>query len=240
MDNRLVQIGLVFLAFYVILQIMNKDTSQEHLDSSVQDFPSVSIQQDPFSQAQVSVTQQPPNETVVNVSMPTGSSALTSGVPSTLAGATVSQASANPVSTSTPSSALTNVSALTSVDETLLAAAPPRLPGDEVKTVNQNIFAPAPSDLDAMFGRRGNLDPTDLIPKVQDAELYAGIKPDPKLNQNFLQNRWSLGIMTDKNSYNMVNDLRGAPPPPPMSITGVFNQPVKFPDLYRRSLADIS
>jgi len=253
LNNKLVQIGLIFLAFYVIMQIMNKNVSQENMDTLVTVSPqsgAVDVQQSMLSPTQVSVSQNPPN-TIVKIETPSLSNALTAGQPSAanalvtpeLAGSTGS-ASAKPIVTAAPSAAISggNIpSALTSVEETLLAAAPPTLP-NEITTAkpNQNIFAPEPTDLDEMFGRRSTLDPAELIPKTQDAELYGGLKPDPKLNQNFLQNRWSAGIQTSSNSKGrVINDLRGVLTVP-FSVVSPFNQTTQFPDLYRKSLADIT
>ncbi len=253
-DNKLVQIGLVFLAIYIVMQIMNKNVSTENMDTVVTVTPesngpaNVSVAQNPFSSSQVSLTQNPP-DTIININQPT-SGALTSTPPAPsnalvtqeLAGAT-GAASAVPVVTSAPSASITggNIpSALTSVEETLLAAAPKPLTAAETQvTANQNIFAPEPVDLDSMFGRRSQIDPADLIPKVQDAELYGGIQPDPKLNQNFLQNRWSYGIDVSKPKRGFINDLRGAPSAPSIAVISPFNQPTQMMDLYRKSLAEI-
>lgn len=236
LDNKLVQIALVFLAFYVIMQIMNKNVTQENMDTLV----TVS----PQSGAQIDIQSQ--NPATVQISAP----ALTSGAPAAanalvtpeLAGST-GAASATPVVTAAPSFAISGgpvPGALTSVEETLLAAAPAESAAGPVNVAaNQNIFAPEPTDLDSMFGRRAAMDPADLIPKTQDAELYGGLKPDPKLNQNFLQNRWSLGISVDTPKRNPINDLRGAAPNP-ISIVSPFLNITQFPDLYRKSLADIT
>ena len=90
-----------------------------------------------------------------------------------------------------------------------------------------------------MFGRRDTLDPAELIPKTQDAELYAGLVPDPKLNQNFLQNRWSLGIDTKIANRNTVQDLRGAKAVP-LTVISPFNQVTQMPDLMRKTLDEVS
>ena len=242
LDNKLVQIALVVLAFYVILQIMNNHVSQEHLDTVVSVPPS--------GQAAVSIAA-PGAETLVQVSAPPALSALSNTVPQPSNGlttpelaATSSAASAIPVVTSSPSAALTNniPAPMTAVEEDLVAAAPQSLPEDlAMGKQNANIFAPEPTDLDAMFGKRGFVEPSDLIPKVsQDAELYGGFVPDPKNSQNFLTNRWSLGIDVSKPKKGFVNDLRGIPFPPKLSSLGPFGEVTQFPDLYRKGLGDIT
>ncbi len=233
-NQRVVQIALVFLAFYVIMQIVNQNKIQENLDTLVTvDQPSsqVTVQQSPLSSTQVTVEKNPP-DTLIKLQTPTVSP------PSALA---TSSTSAKPVATDTPSAALTAgkvPSALTSVDNTLVAAAPTGI-DSSVTVPGESIFAPEPSDFDALFEKKTVLDPSDLIPKNADVELYGGFKPDPNLDQNFLQNRWSLGIDTSVTKHNFINDLRGAYPNP-ITNTGIFNLPTQLPDLHRKSLGDIS
>lgn len=146
-----------------------------------------------------------------------------------------------PVSTGAPSAAITGKdvpSPLTSVEETLLAAAPPKLSSSFGE---ENVFAPTPVDMDALFDRKTSLDPSELIPKVQDSELYAGLQPDPRLNQNFLNNRWSLGIETSISKRNPVHDIRGVPPNPiAAGFTAIWNAPTILPDVHRKSICDVS
>jgi len=229
LDNRLVQIALFFLAFYVILQMVNGPTAQEHLDAEV------SIAAAPGTQTTVSVQPSP----ALSNTVPAPANSL---VTPELAAAS-STASAVPVVTSAPSAAISTTvpSPLTSVEETLIAAAPQVLPQDQRAGLqNANIFAPEPTDLEAMFGRRGYVEPADLIPKTTDAELYAGLVPDPNLNQNFLQNPWSMGIDTSIGKFNAIQDLRGLPYPPTLSIVSPWQNPTKFPDLYRKSWNDVT
>lgn len=259
-DNKLVQIALVVLAFYVILQITNNDVSQEHMDTVVNITPptattqtAVNVEQHPLSENKVSVTQNP-NSTLVTVTTPqftqqvsSTSPALSAGAPQPsnalttpeLSAAHAEMASAKPVVTSAPSAALSSgkvPSPLTSVQETLLAAAPPVLPAVQEE---KDVFAPDAIDVDEMFSKRTTLDPSDLIPKTQDAELYSGLQLDPAMNQNFLQNRWSLGIDASAPKRNFSNDLRGAHAVP-LAVISPFGQPTQMPDLYRKTLGEIS
>ena len=232
LDNKLVQIALVVLAFYVVMQIMNNHVSQEHLDT-VLSVP-------PAGQATVAVNA-PGAQTTVSVSSPLAANAL---VTPELA-ATSSSASATPVVTSSPSAALTTSipAPLTAVEEDLMAAAPKNVVGQATDgSQNANIFAPEPVDLDQMFGKRGFLDPSELIPRVstEDAELYGGFAPDPNLDQSFLQNRWSMGIDASVGTHNFINDLRGLPYPPKLAQVSPWQNPTQFPDLYRKSLCDVS
>lgn len=231
LDNKLIQIALVFLAFYVILQMMNGQVSQEHLDTVVQ------VESPGLAQTKVQIEQ--PVTSAVSNTIPAAANSL---VTPELA-ATSSSASAIPVVTSAPSAAITNKipSPLTSVEEDLVAAAPEVLPQDILEgKQNANIFAPEATDLDALFGKRAYVDPADLIPKTQDSELYGGLAPDPRLAQNFLQNRWSMGIETATSKRNPVLDLRGVPYPPPVATVSPWNQSSRFPDLYRKSIADVT
>jgi hypothetical protein len=95
------------------------------------------------------------------------------------------------------------------------------------------------TDVDSLFHHRDTLNPADLIPPTtQEPELYAGMAPDPKLNQNFLQSAWSLGIDASKPKRGYINDLRGARPNPIGSF--VWQNPTQFPDFYNKTLADVS
>src|SRR6478609_962065 len=208
LDNKLVQIALVFLAFYVILQMMNGQVSQEHLDTVVQ------VQSSGLPQTTVQI-QQP---SAVSTSIPAAANSL---VTPELA-ATSSSASAVPVVTSAPSAAITNTipAPLTSVEEDLAAAAPQVLPEDlQMGKQNANIFAPEPQAYDALFGKRNSLEHSEIIPKVQDVELYGGRARSPELAENFLNNRWSSGIQTSVSGKGKgAGDLRGFPAMNPMSI----------------------
>lgn len=250
LDNKLVQIALGLVALYVIMQIMNNGVSQENMDTIVNitpeqnGFPDVSVQQAKNSNTSVSVTNQNPFETVVNIS-PALSTSVPAGVNSLFTPELngTSNASAKAVVTAAPSAALNTgkqPSALTSVEETLLAAAPKPIAGEMAASPDMgNVFAAEPTDLESLFGRRGAMNPADLIVKNQDAELYGGIQPDPKMNQNFLMNRFSMGIDVSKpKKGTIVNDLRGAPPPPAI-MSAIWNAPTVMPDLYRKSLADV-
>lgn len=237
MDNRLVHVALLVVAVYVIVQIMDKNSAQEHLDA-----PLIT----PEGKAA-------PTINVVPVTSPPGPSSATPGTVSVSAITTGSPAPAlQPVALDGTNSsgqpvvnitgtALTNTATtplpMASTEETLHAAAPTALPGESVADFSKTVQAVDP---DFLFGRRTALDPAELIPKVADSELYAGLKPDPKLNQSFLQNRWSLGIDVSKPKRGFVNDLRGSPAPPSISIVSPWGNSSTLPDLQRRSLADIS
>ncbi|RKO93699.1 hypothetical protein BDK51DRAFT_45019 [Blyttiomyces helicus] len=106
-------------------------------------------------------------------------------------------------------------------------------------TTEENVFYPDPSPFDNVVTNRSQLNPADLIPKVQGAELYSGLEPDPTMNQSFLQNRFSLGIDCSRPTRNFNNDLRGTPYPPTIANVSPFNQPTQYPDLYRKSLGDV-
>ena len=231
LDKKVVQIGLLIAAAYIIIQIMNNESTAEHMDAVVSIPPE--IENEKVSQ----VT----NESELHLINVAPSNALTTTAPVT----TVSSPS-NALTTTVPilssnSSVSTEMvpSAITTVEGTPLAEAPPLL---SVGEDTGEIFNGDPVDMDQIFGTRGTLNPSELIPKTEDAELYGGLQPDPKLNQNFLQNRWSLGIDTTVGKRNYVNDIRGIPQSsiPPLSIVSPWNQSTQMPDLMRKSLADVS
>jgi hypothetical protein len=233
LDSKLVQIALVFLAFYVIMQIMNKDLSHENLDTAITPegtgAPTVQVAPAPAATTGVSAP------TMSVAAVPTGSPAPALQ-PTSLDGTASGGAQIVPAGTISTISSGGAPLPLSSTEETLMAAAPPTLPGESTAS-SSNVEAVDP---DFLFGKRDALEPADLIPKVQDAELYAGLQPDPKLNQNFLQNRWSMGIDVSKPKRGFVNDLRGVPTPPVLAIVSPWNQSTQVPDLYRKSLGDIS
>jgi hypothetical protein len=216
LDNKIVQIALIFFAFYIVLQIVNDQVSHEHLDSNVA-----------------------PVQTVLPVATSDEPIASNDLVTPELA-ATSSTASANPVVTSTPSAAITDSvpNPVSSVGYDVVAAAPPVLPEDENQ--NANLFAPGATEVNNLFGQRNQVEPSELIPKVQDAELYGGLAPNPAMNQNFLNNRWSMGIDTSVGKFNYVNDIRGLPHAPPMNVVAPWQNPTKLPDLYRKSLESVT
>ena len=106
-------------------------------------------------------------------------------------------------------------------------------------TTPDSTFAPGLSPTPYTAG--SSLNPYDLIPQKMSEDIYVDLKPDPNLDQQFLQNRWSLGIDVSKPKRGFINDLRGAPAnPTPLSVISPFQQPTQFPDLYRKSLCEIS
>ena len=234
MDNRLVHIGLICAAIYVIVQIMNKNAAQEHLDSGI-------ITPEGGAAPTVTVV---PAATASNTSPSAiGVTAVTTGSPAP-ALQPVSLDGLNPAGTpvvNISGTALTTTasspSPLASTSETLHAAAPASLPGDSVADFNSTVQAVDP---DFLFGRRTALDPSELIPKTQPAELYAGLKPDPALTGDFLQNRFALGIDTSISRNSYVNDLRGLPSLPPVTIVSPWGNSTHSLDLMRKSLAEVS
>jgi hypothetical protein len=96
------------------------------------------------------------------------------------------------------------------------------------------------TDTDSMFNHQGTLNGNDLIPPPDKPELYGDLVPDARLNQNFLQNRFSLGIDVSAPKRNFSNDLRGSPQNPiPLTQISPFGMPSILPDIYRRSLSDV-
>jgi hypothetical protein len=122
------------------------------------------------------------------------------------------------------------VQALSALAEPILAQAPA---GADTRPLTI-----APADYDNLFSNQDELDPSELIPKYVPSDIYGDIKPDPSLNQSFLQNPYQLGIQTQAPKRNYVHDLRGAPPNP-ITLVTPFLQGTIMPDIQRRVL-DIS
>ena len=235
LDNRMIHVALLVVAVYVIVQIMNKNSAQEHLDPVIVPEGSAAprVEVVPVSSSQTGTTV---GGTVTVPAITTGSAAP--------ALQPVAMDGTNPNGqplVNISGTALTTTAAVpspvASTDESLMAAAPVALPGESTADFVRTV---EPVDPDFLFGRRTALDPSDLIPKNQDGELYAGIKPDPKLNQNFLSNRWSMGIDVSKPKRGFINDLRGSPAPPALSIVSPWANPTIPIDTMRRSLAEVS
>lgn len=236
MDNRLVHVALLAVAVYVIVQIMNKNSAQEHLDTPIVSTAGTSSPTVDIVPASTSTSSGKPAAVSVSA-IPTGSPAP--------ALQTVSLDGTNPSGApvvNLSGTALTNTaqtpSPMASTDETLLAAAPASLPGESIADFSKTVQAVDP---DFLFGRRTALDPAELIPKTPSAELYAGIAADPRLSGGeFLQNRWSLGIDASITRHNVVNDLRGSPPAPALAIVSPWGNPSKTMDVMRRTIAEVS
>ncbi len=198
-DNKTVQFGLGLLAAFLILQMLNKKTTQENLDTVVtvstdqNSPPSVSVNQIAGATTQVSVSETP-NKTVIDVL---------------------------PMQQTPP-----------------IITEPPLLSETIDQTAMQRAFAVEPTDPEQLFGKKNTMDPADLLPKAKEADLFANFVPNPKLDKNFLMNRWSYGIDVSKPKRGAVGDLRGAPPPPTV-MSAVWNAPTQIMDLDRRTLADI-
>jgi hypothetical protein len=234
LDNRLIHVALLVAAVYVIVQIMNKNSAQEHLDTLITPEGNAAPKIDivPVTGAGAGTT-----GNVLSVPAITTGSPAPALQPVSLDG---TNKAGQPLVNVTGTALTTTASAplpVSSTDESLMAAAPVALPGESTADFTKTVEAVDP---DFLFGRRTSLDPSELIPKNQDGELYAGIKPDPKLNQNFLQNRFSLGIDVSKPKRGFVNDLRGSPAPPALSVVSPWGNPTIPVDTMRRSLADVS
>lgn len=236
MDNRLVHIGLICAAIYVIIQIMNKNAAQEHLDTALitpegQSAPTISV-----TPAKAITSPSVPASTIDVTAIPSSSPAPALQ-PVGLDGTNSVGAPVINLSGTALTKTADSPSPLASTDETLHAAAPLSLPGESVADFNSTVQAVDP---DLLFGRRAALDPSELIPKTQSSELYAGLKPDPALSGDFLQNRFSMGIDTSISRGSYVNDLRGSAPAPPVSILSPWNNSVKQLDVMRKTLAEVS
>ena len=93
----------------------------------------------------------------------------------------------------------------------------------------------APMDYDKLFDNQDSLDPSELIPKTVPSDIFGDIKPNPALDQNFMQNPFHLGIQTQAPKRNYVHDIRGAYPNPITTPTP-FLQGTIMPDFHRKVL----
>lgn len=106
-------------------------------------------------------------------------------------------------------------------------------------------YYPDPVDGDNLFNRSNTLNMGDLQQTDDTAQppLYSDFKEKPQLNQNFLQNRFSIGLDTSqvKNGRSSL-DLRGYPSGaiPALQSISPFLQPSTPLDLYRKGLGDIT
>ena len=275
-NSSLVQFAIVFFAFYVIWQIINKNSQAEHMDETsppaalstnniapvVPIVPAANFSSNTAPSA-VSYATLPPTMSYTDTTS-TATATATSILPSIYQPSDKIYNYFNDTTTNSSGSAVHNSQLLAgnvvdsavsgSVQNTQVlpanivdSAVPPppanigaldQLIGTSSGTANDPFTAQA-ADFDALFATKTILNPTELIPKTPDTELYAGIVTDPKLNQNFLQNRWSLGIDVSKPKRGYINDLRGQAMNP-ITVTPIFGQPTIFPDLYNRTLAEIS
>lgn len=242
-ENKYVQILLAVLAFYVLTQIMASKSTKENMDTVVtvpQSTGQVTIESPPT--ASISITNLPGQEKLVTVT-PTPTM-MPPQAPLPMPNGTIS---GMPVMTSGP--AASGPQPLTSVEETLHAAAPNAeqlaavgaqlgLGGQDYTSQEYNSM---PSDYSDLFSQRNQLEPSDLIPKIQEEDLYGNLKPNPKLDQNFLTNAFSGGISVEETTRNTILDIRGLPPsgPNPRMIVSPFLQPSQFPSSLRKSLADV-
>lgn len=243
-NSSLVQFAIVFFAFYVIWQIINKNSGQtEHMDDTSPpaalstNLPTATPASNPSSSGDLTWSTTPP-PTVSYATLPPTMSytdAIATAPKSAFTDSVTTPATfgqvlpANIINSATPAPSTTPPANQGALDQ---------VSADTTGTSN-DIFTAQAADFDALFATKTILNPTELIPKTPDTELYAGIQPDPKLNQNFLQNRWSLGIDVSKPKRGYINDLRGQSAVP-ITVTSIWNNPTIFPDLYNKNLGEIS
>lgn len=242
-DNNLTQLALLLLAFYVILQIMRSDSSSENMEATTFSPVTPAPLQIPFQQVNTPSIPQVMQPIPSSTSSEVYASAPSAGqvVPSMSTMAPIASfAMQPPVIQSpgqmqlTPEMATPNYSSNPTYEfNPLMTAEDSNAPWTETPTG----IAMAPLG----YGHPGDqISPQELIPPPMNNDLYGDLQPDANLAQNFLQNRWSLGIDVSKPKRGYVNDLRGVQYVVPYKVVSPFNQPSEFPDFYRKSLADIS
>ena len=254
-SNTVAQILLVIAAVYLVYQITQNAVTTESMatttegtgTSTVVNVTPSGVNAQSGTNASVQVMNSTPNQTTLSVNQPANGETIVNvqpqaqPMPSDASNAQYASAvyappnpeatSASPIATSTPAT-MSGVSPLTAISEELYAAAP------NAESSN-TPFNPSATDFDAMFGDRDQINPADLIPKAPLPELYAGIKTDPSLDTNFTYGQYSVGITTKVGASDFSNDLRGSIAIP-LKIVSPWTQSTKQPDIYRKSLADIS
>jgi hypothetical protein len=258
-ENKLLVFALFFLVFFLINQIMNSDNSQEYMEvtegpvaedsfelpdleeeEEVEELLSTTPVPSTLEPQLASISTEPPSLTGAPLDAQFGLPEMDDEDVTTMApmGTTMAPMTTPMGTTMAPTTlgpAPTTFAPTGAPDATTFAPTfePTGAP------INVNDYSVSPFEQDML--KDDNLNPYELIPKKQSEDIYADLKPDPSLNQNFLQNRWSLGIDVSKPKRGFVNDLRGAPPNPiPLTIVSPFQQPTQFPDLYRKTLGEIS
>jgi hypothetical protein len=210
MENVYVQIIIVILVFYIVTQVIQKPSVSEHLDEPVD------VGNGKYAGGD-GVMYEP-----VPVVLPTADGQITASANPSVQSAT----GGSQVTTGGAQSAPQGLSAL---GEPILAQAPQQSAEDAA------ALTVSPVDYDQFFSSRGALDPADLIPKSVPSDIYGDMKPNPALDQNFIQNSFQLGIQTQAPKRNYVHDLRGAPPNPITVISPFLNATI-MPDFQRKTL----
>ena len=206
MENVYVQILIVVLVFYIITQVVQKPNVSEHLDEPVNSDTNYS-----GKYAGSDGAYEP-----VPVVLPTSQNTYTANNPSP------STAQSSTSSSDVPQG-------LSALGEPILAQAP------QQSSEESNAMTVSPIDYDQFFSSRGDLDPAELIPKSIPSDIYGDVKPNPALDQNFIQNSFQLGIQTQAPKRNYIHDLRGAPPNPITIISPFLNATI-MPDFQRKTL----
>jgi len=240
-ENKYVQIFLAILAFYIFTQIVAKKSTTENMDTVVSvpgTTGEVTIGAHPSST--VSVTNLPGEEKLVTVTPPQATiPAPTPPLPQANGSAAIAETVPSPVGPA-PLTSLHAPAPGSSLSESTLAVGE-QLSGAPSAEFSTEEYNKLPADYSSLFTQRNQLDPADLIPKVEVEDLYGNLKPDPKLDQNFLQNAFSAGISVEETTKNAILDIRGLPPsgPNPRMIVSPWQQPSTFPSSLRKSLADV-
>lgn len=151
----------------------------------------------------------------------------TAGLLSNSQGADATQTASGSLSTTT---SVGGVQPLSALAEPILAQAPAGEP-----ETDDTALGVAAVDYDKLFENQNSLDPSELIPKTLPSDIFGDIKPNPALDQNFIQNSYQMGIQTQAPKRNYVHDIRGAYPNP-ISVVSPFLQGTIMPDFHRKVL----
>lgn len=265
-DQRFVTFLLFCVAFYVMTQIMAGGTQKEGMTENEKEFDLVDYSvQTPQEPEQQSIAQTPmPASISEEIWTPaTLPSSITQGnnliQPVTSQPANWYQSEGTPAYNQSqpentnwyqPPALEANQSSTTAVMQQInsgtqeyLFQTPNEVVGENAVSEAANFY-PDPVDVDSVFWTsRPNVDPRELYPTPDggNVPLFSDYNENPSLNKNFLQNRFSTGITTTKDTRKSNLDLRGAPSNTvPLSIVSPWNVPSVLPDFYRKTVGDVS
>ena len=214
--NTIAKFAIVLLAFYLVCSYMNTDVEQSVVHVAEEQ---PAGKRAPFEPGQQSKTTDAPAPIVTELG--------SASVPTTIS-----------VSQPVPGAAPVTVS-VTQPANIAPSTAPTLTPSLVPTNVTATGFSAAPLDLDELFDQSGTLSAAELLPKNEEANIFADVKADPAFDKSFLSNRWLAGIDVSTAKRYYSNDLRGAPPPVTVVTVSPFNQPTRFPDQYSRSIKDV-
>jgi len=250
-DNNFAQLALILFAFYVIMQIINSDTSAENMENSQEEAPNQTTQaplQTTFAPYQPTppapMSEEFAPAPTMFPSIPTMGPTILPSTPSPMT---------MPPSETAPPHMAPSIPEMPNYNPQMCPPGSLQTeyntdsycqnpnPLQEIGEIGAWSETPVGVNVDQSFGHRGQLSPQELLPPPPSPDIYGDLQPDENLAQNFLQNRWSLGLDVSNSKKHYINDLRGCPDNVAPYITvSPFMQPTSFPTLHRRNIKDVA